>query len=141
MISTVLLVVHIIFVAAMIGLILIQKSEGGALGMGGGNFMSARGTANLLTRSTAVLATLFFLSTLILAMQFKGSKTSTQISTAIEAVEQKEASTSMNEAPSLPVDAEKPTLPAVDEPNADGPAAPSSESSASESSVPDASKK
>lgn len=88
MISTVLLVVHIIFVAAMIGLILLQKSEGGALGMGGGNFMSARGTANLLTRSTAVLATLFFVSTLVLAISFRGSKSSDSITSAIEKAEQ-----------------------------------------------------
>ena len=70
---TVLLVFHIIIVAIMIGLILLQKSECGALGMGGGNFMTARGTANLLTRSTAVLATLFFITTLVLAILFKGS--------------------------------------------------------------------
>ncbi len=79
MISTVLLVAHIIFVAIMIGLILIQKSEGGALGMGGGNLMSARGSANLLTRSTGVMATLFFVSTILLAISFKGSKSSQSI--------------------------------------------------------------
>lgn len=77
---TVMMVVHIILVAIMIGLILLQKSEGGALGMGGGSgFMSARGTANLLTRSTAVLATLFFISTLVLAIMFKGSTNSDSI--------------------------------------------------------------
>ena len=70
---TVLLVFHIIIVAIMIGLILLQKSEGGALGMGGGNFMTARGTANLLSHSTAILATLFFITTLVLAILFKGS--------------------------------------------------------------------
>jgi preprotein translocase subunit SecG len=64
----------------MIVLVLFQKSEGGALGMGGaggggrgiGGFMSARGTANLLTRTTGVLATLFFLTTIGLAVAFKG---------------------------------------------------------------------
>ncbi len=79
MVSTVLLVVHIIFVAIMIGLILLQKSEGGALGMGGGNLMTARGTANLLTHSTAVMATLFFVSTVVLAISLKGSKSSDSI--------------------------------------------------------------
>lgn len=74
-----LLVIHIILAICMIGLVLIQKSEGGALGMGGGSggggmggFMSARGTANLLTRTTAVLATLFFMTTLGLAVLYKG---------------------------------------------------------------------
>lgn len=79
MVTTVLLVFHIIIVAIMIGLILLQKSEGGGLGMGGGNFMTARGTANLLTHSTAVMAGIFFLSTLLLAIFFKGSQKSESI--------------------------------------------------------------
>ena len=113
MISTVLLVTHIIFVAIMIGLILLQKSEGGALGMGGGNLMTARGTANLLTRSTAVMATLFFVSTLVLAVNFKGSKSNDSI---LDAVETKPAI-------ETPVDASKPALP-TPEAATDKPAAP-----------------
>ena len=60
--QTVLLVTYLLIVLAMIGVILLQRSEGGGLGMGGNanGFMSARGTANLLTRTTAILATLFF---------------------------------------------------------------------------------
>jgi preprotein translocase subunit SecG len=55
-------------VAVMIGAVLLQKSEGGGLGMGGGaGFMSSRGTANLLTRTTAVLAVGFFLTSLFLS--------------------------------------------------------------------------
>ena len=47
---------------------LLQKSEGGGLGMGGGaGFMSSRGTANLLTRTTAILAVGFFLTSLFLS--------------------------------------------------------------------------
>lgn len=74
--QTALLIFHIVLAVIMIGLVLIQKSEGGALGMGGsgGGFMSTRGSANLLTRTTAVLATLFFASTLGLALVFKGSQ-------------------------------------------------------------------
>ena len=56
---TVILVVHIMLAIALTGVILVQKSEGGALGMGGGGmggFMSGRSAANLLTRSTAVIA-------------------------------------------------------------------------------------
>jgi len=52
----------------MIGAVLLQKSEGGGLGMGGGaGFMSSRGTANLLSRTTAILAAGFFLTSLFLS--------------------------------------------------------------------------
>jgi len=81
--TTVLIIVHILIVVALIGVVLLQKSEGGALGIGGGGsgggFMTARGTANLLTRMTAILAGLFFVSTIILALHFKGSHTSKSI--------------------------------------------------------------
>lgn len=68
---TFLLVVHILLALALIGVILVQRSEGGALGMGGGGgggFMTARGSANLLTRTTAILATLFIISSITLAI-------------------------------------------------------------------------
>jgi preprotein translocase subunit SecG len=56
----VLLLLHVFVTIALIGVVLIQRSEGGGLGLGGGqgmgNFMSGRGTANLLTRTTAILA-------------------------------------------------------------------------------------
>lgn len=59
----ILLVIHLFVTLALIGVILLQKSEsGGGLGMGGGSsqgLFTARGTANLLTRVTAVLAALF----------------------------------------------------------------------------------
>lgn len=59
--QTVLLVIYLMIVVALIGVVLIQRSEGGGLGIGGGSgFMSARGAANALTRTTAILATLFF---------------------------------------------------------------------------------
>ncbi|TCL73677.1 preprotein translocase subunit SecG [Rhizobium sp. BK251] len=59
--QTVLLVIYLMVVIALIGVVLIQRSEGGGLGIGGGSgFMSARGTANALTRTTAILAALFF---------------------------------------------------------------------------------
>jgi len=66
--QTVIIVVHLMIVAVMIGSVLLQKSEGGGLGMGGGaGFMSSRGTANLLTRTTAILAAGFFVTSLWLA--------------------------------------------------------------------------
>jgi preprotein translocase subunit SecG len=70
--QTVLLVVHLIIAVILIGTILLQKSEGGALGIGGGggggNLFSARGVGNTLTRTTAILALAFFLTSLSLTM-------------------------------------------------------------------------
>ena len=66
--QTVVIVIHLMIVAVMIGAVLLQKSEGGGLGMGGGaGFMSSRGTANLLTRTTAILAGGFFVTSLFLS--------------------------------------------------------------------------
>jgi len=68
--QNVLLIIHVLLAIAMIGVILLQRSEGGGLGMGRSesSLLTTRGTANLLTRSTAVLATLFFLTSLGLAI-------------------------------------------------------------------------
>jgi|SRR5215217_15685 len=62
MLQTILLVAMILISVALAGVILIQRSEGGALGMGGGpsGMMTARGAGNLLTQATWILATLFF---------------------------------------------------------------------------------
>jgi|SRR5215831_7246093 preprotein translocase subunit SecG len=66
--QTVIIVIHLMIVLVMIGAVLLQKSEGGGLGMGGGaGFMSSRGTANLLTRTTAVLAAGFFATSLLMS--------------------------------------------------------------------------
>jgi preprotein translocase subunit SecG len=66
--QTVVIVVHLMIVIVLIGAVLLQKSEGGGLGMGGGaGFMSSRGTANLLTRTTAILAVGFFATSLLLS--------------------------------------------------------------------------
>lgn len=64
--STILLVIHLMIAVAMIILVLLQRSEGGALGIGGGgdSMMSSRGLGNALTRSTAILAGLFFLTSI-----------------------------------------------------------------------------
>jgi len=68
--QTVVILIHLMIVLAMVGLVLIQKSEGGGLGMGGGggNFLSSRGTTNVLTRTTAILAALFFATSLFLSI-------------------------------------------------------------------------
>ena len=67
--QTVVIVIHLMVVSAMIGLVLLQRSEGGGLGMGGGGgFMTSRGTANVLTRATAILAGVFFATSLVLSI-------------------------------------------------------------------------
>ncbi len=69
--QTVVIVIHLMIVLAMIGVVLLQKSEGGGLGMGGGGaggFLSSRGTANVLTRTTAFLALGFFVTSLVLSI-------------------------------------------------------------------------
>lgn len=73
----VLRVLHLFVTLAMIGVVLIQRSEGGGLGIGTsqgmGAFMTGRGTANLLTRTTAILAALFFSISLTLALLNRGT--------------------------------------------------------------------
>ncbi|WP_408903791.1 preprotein translocase subunit SecG [Rhodopila sp.] len=75
--NTVLLIIHLFVTLALIGVVLIQRSEGGGLGIGSsqgmGAFMSGRGTANLLTRTTAVLATIFMALSLTLALLNRGT--------------------------------------------------------------------
>ena len=65
----VLIIVHLMLVLALIGAVLLQRSEGGGLGIGGGGgFMTSRGTANVLTRATAILAALFFATSILLSI-------------------------------------------------------------------------
>ena len=82
--QTVLIVVHLIIVLALIGVVLLQRSEGG-LGLGGGGgggvsgFMTGRGQANALTRATAILAGLFFLTSLALGIMAHRGRAPTSI--------------------------------------------------------------
>ena len=79
--QTVLLTIHTLIALALVGLVLLQRNEGGGLGIGGGSgagggFMTARGTANLLTKATAIMAACFFLTSIGLAiLAGSGSKT------------------------------------------------------------------
>jgi preprotein translocase subunit SecG len=66
--QTVLLVVHMMIAAALVGVVLVQRSEGGALGIGGGGFMTGRGAANALTRLTTYLGAAFFATSIALAL-------------------------------------------------------------------------
>lgn len=82
--QTVLIVVHLLIVLALVGVVLLQRSEGGGLGMGGGGsgvsgFMTGRGQANALTRATAILAGLFFITSLSLTVMSSMSRNSGSI--------------------------------------------------------------
>jgi len=68
--ANVLIVAYLLIVVALIAVILLQRSEGGGLGMGtsSNSLISVRGSANLLTRTTAILATLFFVLAIALTV-------------------------------------------------------------------------
>lgn len=78
--QTVLIVIHIMIVLALIATVLLQRSEGGALGIGGGGgFMTGRGQANVLTRATAILGALFFATSLALTLLANANRPSKSI--------------------------------------------------------------
>lgn len=72
---TVVLVIHLLIAMALVGVILLQRSEGGALGIGGNaGFVSGRAAGNILTRATALLAVAFFSTSMILAVLAGGNR-------------------------------------------------------------------
>jgi preprotein translocase subunit SecG len=110
-----LFVIHVLIALALIGVVMLQKSEGGALGMGGGGmsgFMTGRSTANLLTRTTAILAALFFATSILLVTL--GNYTRAPRSIVDEG----------GTPPTSPLAPGSPFLPGTSGPAAPGPAAP-----------------
>lgn len=79
-------VLQALVAASLVGVILMQRSEGGALGVGGspGGLMSARGAADLLTRTTTVLAILFVSLSIILAVLAAGASSSRTIDQTLD---------------------------------------------------------
>lgn len=78
--SEVLLVIHLLIALALIGVVLLQRSEGGALGIGGGGgAFSSRGVGNTLTRATAILAVIFFMTSIGLTLMARSSRAPTSI--------------------------------------------------------------
>jgi len=79
-------VVQALVAAALVGLILMQRSEGGGLGVGGSpaGLMSARGAANFLTRATAILAIIFVGLSILLAALAVGTSSSSEIDTSLQ---------------------------------------------------------
>ena len=88
---TFILTIHILLALSIICVVLLQKSEGGGLGIGGsgGGFMTARGTTNLLTKATAILGGCFFATSILLAL-LSASDNKVSIATEVEKVIQKQ---------------------------------------------------
>ena len=85
---TIILTIHIVLAFCIICAVLLQKSEGGGLGIGGsgssgGGFMTARGTANFMTKLTAFLGACFFLTSIVLAL-LSSSNNSSSIAKEVE---------------------------------------------------------
>ena len=140
--QNVLLVAYLIIVLALIGVILLQRSEGGGLGMGGnaGGLMTVRGSANLLTRTTAILAALFFATAIgltILSELDRGTdsildqatSTGSQPSTVLDALSQMQTDTSSS-APAT-ASSSAATDPGLALPVTQAPSAPAASSAAS----------
>lgn len=103
--TTFLLVVHTLIALTLVAVILLQRSEGGGLGIGGGTgggLMTARGAANLLTRSTTVLASMFILSSIVLAVLAASGNRVKPVDTSLVAPATAPASTAPGGVPLLP---------------------------------------
>ncbi len=106
----VLLVVHILLALALIGVVLLQRSEGGGLGIGGGGgggmggFLTGRGTANLLTRTTAILAAGFMATSILLTILAGADKPTSILDTL-------PSETPAQSSPTAPAEPSEPTVP------------------------------
>jgi preprotein translocase subunit SecG len=123
--QTVLIVIHLMVVLALVGVVLLQRSEGGGLGIGGGSgFMTARGAANALTRSTAILGAAFFATSLLLSILATYSGKPTDILDQVPATQSGEGGVLKQlGGKDIPVPAaDVPAAPAADAPAAKAPA-------------------
>lgn len=86
--TAVVLIIHLIVALVLVALVLLQRSEGGALGIGGGGggggMFSGRGAANMLTRATAVLAAVFFSTSILLTILARQGETPTSVFETIQ---------------------------------------------------------
>ena len=107
---TVLIVVHLLVTIALIGVVLMQKSEGGALGIGGsggsggggGGFMTGRAQADLLTRTTGIFATLFMVLSLTIAWYNQPEAKGGSILDSAPSISENAPAQSPNQAPATP---------------------------------------
>ena len=135
--GSVLLVIYLMVIILLVTLILMQRNSGNALsGLGGGNgadsFLSARGKGNLLTRTTTVLATIFFITSILLSLYYKGETRKVDSITDVAPLTQSapvvpsvpNAAEAQAEAPAQPVAEEAPAAaPEVPAPVQSAPAA------------------
>src|SRR5262245_20879954 len=109
---TVLLILHLMIAAALVGVVLLQRSEGGALGIGGGGgFMTGRGAANFLTRVTAGLAAAFFATSMLLTLLATHTERAPSVFDAPAAVPAKSAPSVPAPAPEAPAGQPQPAQP------------------------------
>jgi preprotein translocase subunit SecG len=113
--SGILLIIHLLIALALVGVVLLQRSEGGALGIGGGGgggggaMFSSRGAANVLTRATAGLAAAFFVTSITLTILARGDQAPRSV---FEGMEQRGAPTQPDTVlPQLPGEPTAPRVP------------------------------
>jgi preprotein translocase subunit SecG len=145
--QTVVIVIHLMVVLALVGVVLLQRSEGGGLGIGGGSgFMTARGAANALTRATAILAALFFTTSIALSLIARYGGSATDVLDRVPAAQTQQGEGGVlnqlggqdipapaAETPAAPA-AATPAAPAA--PAAESPAAPAADAPAAAPSAP-----
>lgn len=123
--SVVILVIHLMIAVALVGSILLQRSEGGALGIGGGGggggFMSGRGVANALTRTTTILAFAFFTTSITLTLLARNAEAPSSIFEGVTSTQQ----SGTGSGKTTPSDAILPNIGAPKVPS--GPAVPTSQ--------------
>ena len=128
----VLLAVQIVVCIAMIGVILLQRSEGGGLGLGSGGgvsgLMTGRGAANAMTRTTVILATIFICTSIALALIAKASRTSGPLTPGTSG---KRELTTLPGAPTPSPIPSPSSPPAIPQPSAPAPATPAAPAPAS----------
>jgi len=110
--TAVLLVIHLLFAIALVIAVLLQRSEGGALGMGGGGggLMSSRGASNLLTRTTGILGACFFATSIALCILATAPRSSTSI---FDRAQTQAPQGSTPVAPAVPAAPQTPAAPAA----------------------------
>jgi len=115
---TFILVLQALVAAAMIGVILMQKSEGGGLGVGGSpaGLLSARGAADFMTRATTILATAFVALSIVLAAMASVGRSGSTIDTSLSKTAQPQTSGSSLTGPAQPAPAGAAPAPASDDP-------------------------
>lgn len=131
--QTVVIVIHLMVVLALVGVVLLQRSEGGGLGIGGGSgFMSARGAANALTRATAILAATFFATSIALSLIARYGDKATDVLDRVPAAQTQQGGGGvLDQLGGKDIPAPEPAAPA-----AETPAAPAAETPAAPAATP-----